>query len=99
MKEGDAQMNELIGFVHTIFATKEIPGVGTRRSFVIKTEENKPQDVMFNVTNSRCAVLNNFRQDDKVKITFFVAGKIKYDDDQKMIISNSFHVHYIEKIN
>lgn len=67
---------ELQGRVKHISAIQSFGTNGfQKREIVITTEEQYPQYVIFEFTQEKCALLDNFRQGQLVKISFNVRGR------------------------
>ncbi len=66
---------EIEGSIRKIFDAQSFPSGFTKREFVVtEDDERYPQDIKFTVTKERCATLDNFREGQKVKVTFSLRG-------------------------
>ena len=70
---------ELEGAVKLVMDTQTFSSGFTKREFVVTTEENYPQDVKFEVVKERCALLDELKPGDKVKVGFRIRGN-EYKD-------------------
>ncbi|MDO4229384.1 MAG: DUF3127 domain-containing protein [Capnocytophaga sp.] len=67
---------ELQGRVKHISAVQSFGANGfQKREIVITTEEQYPQYIIFEFTQEKCALLDNFKQGQLVKISFNVRGR------------------------
>lgn len=66
---------ELQGRIKLISQAQTFGSGFQKREIVITTEEQYPQHVMFEFTQDKCALLDNFRLGQLVKISFNVRGR------------------------
>jgi hypothetical protein len=68
---------EATGKLHTIFETKEVSARFTKREFVVELADNPkyPQTVLFQLSGDRCAMLDDLRIGDEVRIEFSLRGR------------------------
>lgn len=66
---------ELTGKIKVIFDEKTFNGGFTKREFVITTEDQYPQTVIFEMHKEKAASLNSFKNGDQVKVSFDVRGR------------------------
>jgi hypothetical protein len=68
---------EAIGTIKAIFDTQRVSDKFQKREFVLTTEASTPypQHVLFQVTQDKCNVLDNFSEGREVKIQFNLRGK------------------------
>lgn len=72
---------EIQGKLHKKFDTQSVTDTFRKRDFVVEYADNPlyPQFVQFQCTQDRCSLLDNFREGDKIEVTFNLRGK-EYDD-------------------
>ena len=63
------------GSIIAIHATKQVNDKFKNRTFVVKTEENYPQSVQFELTQDRVDYMDNYKVGDKVDVNFVVNGR------------------------
>jgi hypothetical protein len=64
------------GTIHTITETKQVSARFSKRELVLDVEDGKyPQVVCLEVSNDRCAALDDFRVGDEVSVEFNVRGR------------------------
>lgn len=66
---------ETEGIVHKIFETENKTASFQAREFVIKQEGNYPQFIKFQLTQDRCDLVNNYKEGDKIKVSFDLRGR------------------------
>ena len=60
------------GTIIAIHATKQVSTTFRNRTFAVRTEENYPQSVQFELTQDRVDYLDNYQIGDKVDVNFIV---------------------------
>ena len=67
---------EIQGRIKTIFATETVGQNGfQKRDLVITTEEQYPNDIIIQFTQSKCALLDTLQVGQKVKVHFNLQGR------------------------
>lgn len=66
---------ETEGVIHKIFDTENKTDSFKAREFVIKQEGNYPQFIKFQLTQDRCDLVENYKEGDKVKVSFDLRGR------------------------
>lgn len=66
---------ETKGTIKTIMQTQQVSDKFKKREFVVTTEGQYPQDVLFQVTQDKCNVLDSFKQGQNVTIAFNLKGR------------------------
>lgn len=67
---------EVAGKLHRIFPTEQKSASFTAREFVLEVQDgNYPQLIKFQAVQDRCALLDNFREGDQVKVAFDLRGR------------------------
>lgn len=72
------------GRVHLIKATQQVSEKFAKREFVIKTDDQYPQDILFQVTQDKCAILDNFKIGQSVNVHFNLRGR-EWTDPQGLV--------------
>lgn len=71
---------EFTGIVKEIFKTDQVSEKFRKREFVITNEGDKyPQDVIFQLTQSRCELADKLKVGDEISVFFNLKGK-KWND-------------------
>ena len=66
---------ELEGPIKEIMETKTFPSGFCKREFVITEEDDRwPQDIKFAMIKERCALLDNMKPQDRVRVSFSLRG-------------------------
>lgn len=67
---------EMTGTIKLINDMMSFPSGFTKRQFVITSEEDRfPQDIAMSFTKERCAILDNHKPGERVKVTFGLRGR------------------------
>jgi hypothetical protein len=66
---------ETKGTIKTIMQTQQVSDKFKKREFVVTTEGQYPQDVLFQVTQDKCNVLDSFKQGQSVTVAFNLKGR------------------------
>jgi hypothetical protein len=67
---------EVEGKLHRVFPTEQKSASFSAREFVLEIPDgNYPQLVKFQAVQDRCALLDNFREGDRVKVSFDLRGR------------------------
>ena len=67
---------EVEGKLHRVFATEQKSASFQTREFVLEVPDgNYPQLIKFQVVQDRCAMLDSYREGDKVKVSFDLRGR------------------------
>jgi hypothetical protein len=89
---------ETTGKLHTIFETKQVSARFTKREFVVELADNPkyPQTVLFQLSGDRCAMLDDMRVGDEVRIEFSLRGREWRSPNGEVKYFNSLDVWKIE---
>jgi hypothetical protein len=69
-------MYEASGKIKMIGDVQSFASGFTKREFVVTTSNDKyPQDIKFDMTKEKCALLDSFRPGDDVQVTFDIRGR------------------------
>lgn len=67
---------EVEGRLHRIFPTEQKSASFSAREFVLEIPDgNYPQLIKFQAVQDRCSLLDNFREGDRVKVSFDLRGR------------------------
>lgn len=68
-------MYEATGKIKLISEIQNFPSGFSKREFVVTTSDSKyPQDLKFEVVKDKCAVLDDFKEDQEVQVNFDIRG-------------------------
>ncbi len=71
---------ELEGTMKVILDTVTFQSGFTKREFVVTDDDERyPQDIKFSVVKGNCALLDSFKANDRVKVTFSLRGNLYKD--------------------
>ena len=88
---------EVTGKLRAIFDTKQVSERFTKREFVLELTDGKyPQSVLFQLTGDRCAILDQFRVGDEVRLEFNLRGREWKSPQGDVKYFNSLDVWRIE---
>jgi single-strand DNA-binding protein len=65
---------EIEGKLYRKFDTMQIKADFSKREFVIETNEQYSQKVKFELTKEKCALLDNYKEGDSIKVHFNLRG-------------------------
>jgi hypothetical protein len=65
---------ELSGKIKKVFPTQTFDSGFTKREFVVTTDEQYPQDVKFELIKDKVDMIDSYKTDDAVKVSFNVRG-------------------------
>jgi len=66
---------EVEGKILKKFETQRVSEKFQKREFVIETEGQYPQPIKFDLTQDRCALLDNYQEGDRLKVSFDLRGR------------------------
>lgn len=66
---------ELVGKIKVIFDEKSFSSGFTKREFVITTEEQYPNDIMFELLKEKGAMVNGMQPGERVNVKFDIRGR------------------------
>lgn len=88
------------GKIHVINNEQQINEKFKKREFVIKTEEQYPQVILFELIQDKTELINSFNIGDHIEVFFNIRGREWQKDDQSEIkIFNSLNAWKINKID
>lgn len=71
-----ANSYEAVGTLHAVMDTQQVKDTFRKREFVIEMQDgNYPQHIKFQVTQDRCALLDNYKVGQEVKVLFNLRGR------------------------
>ena len=89
---------EVIGTLKVKFDTQKVSDRFQKRDFVLTTEANTPypQHVSFQITQDKCAMLDQYREGDELKVQFNLRGR-EWNGPQGIKYFNTLEAWRIEK--
>src|SRR4051812_42951723 len=90
---------EVVGTLKAKFDTQKVSDRFQKREFILTTEANTPypQHVSFQVTQDKCAMLDQFREGDEIKIQFNLRGR-EWNGPQGVKYFNTLEAWRIERM-
>lgn len=71
-----ANSYEAVGNLIVVMDTQQVKDTFRKREFVLEIQDgNYPQQIKFQVTQDRCALLDNYKVGDEVKVMFNLRGR------------------------
>ena len=70
---------DLTGSIKKLFDQVTFDSGFTKREFVVTSEDKFPQDIKFECVKEKCALLDGFKEGDRVTATFSIRGN-EYKD-------------------
>lgn len=88
---------DFIGTIKVINNTIQITDTFKKRDFVISDEQSQyPQHVLFELTQDKCDLLNNYQIGQEVKVYFNLRGREWTDKEGKVRYFNSLNAWKLE---
>jgi hypothetical protein len=89
---------EVSGKLHMIYETKQVSERFSKREFVVEMADNPkyPQLVLFQLTGDRCALLDEHKVGDEVRIEFSLRGREWRSPQGELKYFNSLDVWKLE---
>ncbi|MBU3658983.1 MAG: DUF3127 domain-containing protein [Flavobacteriales bacterium] len=91
-------MFKLTGTVKVINPTQVISEKFSKREFVIETQDQYPQLVMFQATQDKCSLLDNVQLSSQVEVSFNLRGREWTSPAGEVKYFNTLEAWRIEKI-
>ena len=66
---------EVKGTVKVVNTTQVVSDKFSKREFVLTTNDMYPQDILFQLTQDKCTLLDMFKVGDKVEVSFNLRGR------------------------
>lgn len=90
---------EVIGTIKVKFDTQRVSEKFQKREFVLTTEANTPypQHVSFQVTQDKCAMLDQFNEGEEIKVQFNLRGR-EWNGPQGIKYFNTLEAWRIERL-
>lgn len=85
---------EITGKLHEIFDEQQITPTFSKREFVVEMTDHSPSGMTytnyanFQLVNTSCAIMNNFKVGDEVKVSFNIRGNRWEKDGNVRYITN-----------
>ncbi len=71
-----ANSYEAVGNLIVVMDTQQVKDTFRKREFVLEIQDgNYPQQIKFQVTQDRCALLDNYKVGDEIKVLFNLRGR------------------------
>lgn len=91
-------MFKLTGTVKVINPTQVISEKFSKREFVIETQDQYPQLVMFQATQDKCSLLDNVQTSSQVEVSFNLRGREWTSPAGEVKYFNTLEAWRIEKV-
>lgn len=90
---------EVIGTIKVKFDTQRVSEKFQKREFVLTTESNTPypQHVSFQVTQDKCAILDQYNEGEEIKVQFNLRGR-EWNGPQGIKYFNTLEAWRIERV-
>jgi hypothetical protein len=89
---------EYDGILHKILPKIVTSSGFSKHEFILKTEEQYPQLIKFELRNDKCDLINSFNSGNNIKVSFNLRGKTWIDPTGKEIYFLSLVVWKIKKL-
>ena len=91
-------MFKLTGTVKVVSPTQVISEKFSKREFVIETQDQYPQLVMFQATQDKCSLLDNVQVSSQVEVSFNLRGREWTSPAGEVKYFNTLEAWRIEKV-
>ena len=91
-------MFKLTGTVKVVNPTQVISETFSKREFVIETQDQYPQLVMFQATQDKCSLLDNVQVSSQVEVSFNLRGREWTSPAGEVKYFNTLEAWRIEKV-
>lgn len=90
---------EVIGTIKVKFDTQRVSEKFQKREFVLTTEANTPypQHVSFQVTQDKCAILDQYNEGEEIKVQFNLRGR-EWNGPQGIKYFNTLEAWRLERV-
>lgn len=93
-------MSELIGLIYKIKATQKLSEKFSKREVIILTAaEQYPQHILFEATGDKTSLLDDYQENDEVKIFYNMRGRLWTSPEGEEKCFNTNSLWKIELIN
>lgn len=69
------------------------------REFILTSNEEYPQDVLFQLKQNKCDLILDINKGDKIKVYFTIIGKMYTKSDKKLKCYNVLNCYKIERLS
>lgn len=92
-------MFKLTGTIKVINDTQQVTEKFAKREFVVTESSSMyPQDIMFQATQDKCAILDGFQAQDQVEVSFNLRGREWTSPQGEVKYFNTLEAWRIEKV-
>jgi hypothetical protein len=92
-------MFKLTGTIKVINDTQQVTEKFAKREFVVTESSSMyPQDIMFQATQDKCAILDGFKAQDQVEVSFNLRGREWTSPQGEVKYFNTLEAWRIEKV-
>lgn len=92
-------MFKLTGTIKVISDTQQVTEKFAKREFVVTESSSMyPQDIMFQATQDKCAILDGFQVQDQVEVSFNLRGREWTSPQGEVKYFNTLEAWRIEKV-
>ena len=88
---------QLTGIIIHIENTQQISETFKKREFVVKTDEQYPQEIKFDLHQDKTELINNYKINDKVTVDYNLTGRSFTTKDGKTAWNNTIKAWKITK--
>ena len=91
-------MFKLTGTLKVINPTQVISDRFSKREFVVETQDQYPQMIMFQATQDKCGLLDNFQMNEQVEVSFNLRGREWTSPQGEVKYFNTIEAWRIERV-
>ena len=91
-------MFKLSGTLKVINPTQVVSDRFSKREFVVETQDQYPQLISFQATQDKCALLDNFKANEQVEVSFNLRGREWTSPQGEVKYFNTIEAWRIERV-
>jgi len=90
-------MSDITGTLTVKFDAVQVSEKFKKRELVLTIGDQYPQTVLFQLTQDKCVLLDNYKEGDDIKVYYNLRGR-RYEKDNKVSYFNSIEIWKIERV-
>lgn len=79
---------ELVGNINEIYAEQQVSEKFRKREFILETQGQYPEFIKFQLVQDKCALIDEFKLKDVVKVEFNLRGRVFVKEGVKSCFTN-----------
>lgn len=79
---------DLVGSINEIYAEQQVSEKFRKREFILETDGQYPEYIKFQLVQDKCALIDQFKTGDVVKVDFNLRGRVFVKEGVKSCFTN-----------